>query len=144
LALRFELAQLALHWGLAETFDALAALAEFMPAGKMDAGTVPANGLSLTWRWMPATRPLQFAGASTASGNSPTSTRTVCSGPEKQSPMRICCHCAKPINGKVLIVNPPRLIQMSLDFNKAFHSRCYKKAKKGAVGLGGVPFGLVV
>jgi hypothetical protein len=30
LALRFELAQLALRWGLAETFEALAALAEFM------------------------------------------------------------------------------------------------------------------
>jgi hypothetical protein len=38
---RFELAQLAVRWGLAETFDALAAVAEFLTAEERRRGKRP-------------------------------------------------------------------------------------------------------
>jgi hypothetical protein len=86
LALRFELAQLALRWGLAEMFDALAAVADSWPGARMAAAVaLPASLSGLTWNWTRATRRRRFACQSTTSGNYQISTRIDCFGPESTS-----------------------------------------------------------
>ena len=47
--------------------------------------------------------------------------------------MITCFHCAKIIKGKAIFTNPPiYLIQLGVDFPKAFHPSCYAKAEQQA------------
>jgi hypothetical protein len=47
--------------------------------------------------------------------------------------MYTCYGCSKQIKGKVTITSPPRLlVDLGIDFPKAFHPACYDKAEKQA------------
>jgi len=47
--------------------------------------------------------------------------------------MLTCYECGKQIKGEVLHSDPPLyMIQLGIDFPKAFHPKCYKKAETEA------------
>ena len=53
----------------------------------------------------------------------------------------VCYACEKAIRGTVLRTSPPRyLINLGLDFPRAYHPRCYARAEKlAAKELGAKP-----
>ena len=47
--------------------------------------------------------------------------------------MKTCYHCGRMIRGSVTVSQPPRyLVDLGLDFGKAFHPGCWEKAEREA------------